>query len=102
VIVAEHLEKVFHTLHRRPGFVGGLASLLAPQRVATKAVNGVSLTVRRGELLALLGPNGASCGRRLGVSGARALTRIAARAIGTRSMARSLDTTRVPLQASVQ
>jgi ABC-2 type transport system ATP-binding protein len=58
-IVARDLVKTFHTITRRPGFVGGLRSLVAPPRVAKTVVDRVSLTVRRGELVALLGPNGA-------------------------------------------
>jgi ABC-2 type transport system ATP-binding protein len=58
-IVAEGLTKRFHTIVRRPGFVGGLKSLVAPARAVKTAVDDVSFTVREGELLAFLGPNGA-------------------------------------------
>ena len=58
-IEATGLRKVFHSTSRRPGFAGGLRSLVAPERVTTVAVDDVSFTVAQGELLALLGPNGA-------------------------------------------
>jgi ABC-2 type transport system ATP-binding protein len=59
VIHAAGLSKTFYSITRRPGLLGGLASLVAPRRVARVAVEGVSLSVRRGEMMALLGPNGA-------------------------------------------
>ncbi|MEV1065085.1 ATP-binding cassette domain-containing protein [Streptomyces sp. NPDC050263] len=53
------LSRTFHTTVRRPGLVGGLRSLVNPERVAKHAVRDISFDVSRGELLALLGPNGA-------------------------------------------
>ncbi|MCQ9133557.1 ABC transporter ATP-binding protein [Streptomyces hilarionis] len=53
------LSRTFHTTVRRPGLVGGLRSLLDPERVARHAVRDVTFDVAPGELLALLGPNGA-------------------------------------------
>lgn len=58
-ITADGLTKTFYTVVRRPGLIGGLASLVAPRRVAKTAVDDVSFRARQGELLALLGPNGA-------------------------------------------
>lgn len=59
VIIARNLTKTFSAPVRRRGLRGGLRSLVLPERASTTVVRDVSLTVRRGELLALLGPNGA-------------------------------------------
>ncbi|MFJ1809320.1 MULTISPECIES: ATP-binding cassette domain-containing protein [unclassified Streptomyces] len=53
------LSRTFHTTVRRPGLVGGLRSLVDPERVAKHAVRDITFDVAAGELLALLGPNGA-------------------------------------------
>ncbi|MFI5796583.1 ATP-binding cassette domain-containing protein [Streptomyces sp. NPDC051677] len=53
------LSRTFHTTVRRPGLVGGLRSLVNPERVAKHAVCDITFSVAAGELLALLGPNGA-------------------------------------------
>lgn len=53
------LSRTFHTTVRRPGLVGGLRSLVNPERVAKHAVRDITFDVGAGELLALLGPNGA-------------------------------------------
>ncbi|MER6558162.1 ATP-binding cassette domain-containing protein [Streptomyces sp. NPDC001027] len=53
------LSRTFHTTVRRPGLIGGLRSLVDPERVAKHAVRDITFDVAPGELLALLGPNGA-------------------------------------------
>ncbi|GAA3794263.1 ATP-binding cassette domain-containing protein [Streptomyces phyllanthi] len=53
------LSRTFHSTVRRPGFLGGVRSLVNPERVAKEAVSEISFDVAAGELLALLGPNGA-------------------------------------------
>jgi len=58
-IVARDLVKTFTTITRRPGFFGGVRSLVAPAREVKTVVDRVSFSVARGELVALLGPNGA-------------------------------------------
>ena len=58
-IEARGLGKTFRTARRRPGLVGTLRSLVAPELVTKTAVADVTFSVARGELLALLGPNGA-------------------------------------------
>ncbi|MUN36804.1 ABC transporter ATP-binding protein [Actinomadura litoris] len=58
-IEARGLVKTFRTARRRPGALGMLRALVAPERVSTTAVADVSFSVGHGQLLALLGPNGA-------------------------------------------
>jgi ABC-2 type transport system ATP-binding protein len=58
-IVARDLVRTFRTVIPRSGFLGGLRSLVAPERVSNTVVDRVSFSVARGELVALLGPNGA-------------------------------------------
>ena len=58
-IEVKGLSRTFHTTVRRPGLVGGLRSLVNPERVPKHAVSDVTFDVAPGELLALLGPNGA-------------------------------------------
>lgn len=58
-IEARDLVKTFTTINRRPGFLGGVRSLVAPAREVKTVVDRVSFSVARGELVALLGPNGA-------------------------------------------
>jgi ABC-2 type transport system ATP-binding protein len=58
-IAVRGLTKTFLTTVRRPGLLGALRSLAAPERVPKTVVEDVTFTVGRGELVALLGPNGA-------------------------------------------
>lgn len=59
VIEAVGLTRVFSTTVREPGAAGFVRALVAPRRERTTAVDDVSFTVGRSELVALLGPNGA-------------------------------------------
>jgi ABC-2 type transport system ATP-binding protein len=58
-IAADDLVRVFRVPRRRPGALGALRSLLAPEISEKIAVAHVSFSAAQGELLALLGPNGA-------------------------------------------
>lgn len=58
-IEAEDLVRVFRVPRRRPGVMGALRSLIAPEVSEKVAVSHVSFSAAQGELLALLGPNGA-------------------------------------------
>ena len=59
VIYTRDLRKTFRVARRRPGFVGGIRSLVNPLVLEVVAVDRVSLCVARGEMVACLGPNGA-------------------------------------------
>ncbi|GCE49568.1 ABC-2 type transport system ATP-binding protein [Thermosporothrix hazakensis] len=59
IIEIEHLSKVFRLAKRRPGFLGGLRSIVNPELQLVHAVQGLSLRVERGEMIGLIGPNGA-------------------------------------------
>ena len=59
IICTRDLRKTFRVARRRPGFVGGIRSLVNPLVHEVVAVDRVSLSVARGEMVACLGPNGA-------------------------------------------
>src|SRR5438445_9522031 len=58
-IVAERLSKVYRVKVRDPGLRGALRALVRPRYREVRAVQEVSFTVARGEIVAFLGPNGA-------------------------------------------
>ena len=58
LIEVERLEKVFTVRRRRPD-ARGLLGRLRRETVLVRAVDGVSFTVARGEMVGYLGPNGA-------------------------------------------
>jgi ABC-2 type transport system ATP-binding protein len=59
MIQVNNLCKSFQVVKRRPGMLGTLKSLVAPEYRVVQAVNDVSFTLREGELVGYLGPNGA-------------------------------------------
>jgi ABC-2 type transport system ATP-binding protein len=59
VIVVEGLAKTFTTRVKSAGLRASLAAVFRPRRTTIRAVNDVSFTVERGEILAFIGPNGA-------------------------------------------
>ncbi len=59
VIRVTDLSKVFRTRRKESGLRGSIRSLFSPRRNTITAVDGISFTVERGELLAFIGPNGA-------------------------------------------
>lgn len=59
IIRVANLVKTFEILQRRAGRFSALRSFLAPLKRTVRAVDGISFSVRPGELLGYLGPNGA-------------------------------------------
>ncbi len=53
------LVKEFRRPRRHTGFLGGVRTLLTREYTVTRAVDGISFDVERGELVGYLGPNGA-------------------------------------------
>ncbi|MBO4337739.1 MAG: ATP-binding cassette domain-containing protein [Lachnospiraceae bacterium] len=59
VLVMKNVSKQFKVLNRREGLKGSLQDLFSRDYKIVNAVNDVSLTVTRGEIIGYLGPNGA-------------------------------------------
>jgi ABC-2 type transport system ATP-binding protein len=59
VIVVRNLQKTFRTKVKESGLRGSIKSLLRPQYKETRAVDGITLSVKKGELVGFIGPNGA-------------------------------------------
>jgi ABC-2 type transport system ATP-binding protein len=59
VVSARGLSRVFRTVRRRPGFLGGLADWFVPRRELVTAVSDVTFEIRPGEMVGYIGPNGA-------------------------------------------
>ena len=59
IIKIKHLSKTFKIKEKEKGFKGSLKSIFKPKYKIKKAVNNLSLTVEKGEVIAFIGPNGA-------------------------------------------
>ena len=59
VIVMKNISKQFRVLNRREGLKGSIRDLFSRDYRIVKAVDDVSLTVDKGEIIGYLGPNGA-------------------------------------------
>lgn len=59
VLEVRNLFKTFKIKQKSPGLLGGFKSLFNPEYKQVNAVNGISFSVERGEMLAFIGPNGA-------------------------------------------
>ena len=58
-IVVDHLSKHYQVHEKEPGLMGSLRSFVARKYRTVKAVDDVSFTIARGEMVGFLGPNGA-------------------------------------------
>ncbi|MBX7138282.1 MAG: ATP-binding cassette domain-containing protein [Oligoflexia bacterium] len=58
-ILVRNLRKTFKLKLRDPGVIGAMRSLIKPLHREVPAVDGVSFTVKQGEIVAFVGPNGA-------------------------------------------
>src|SRR5215469_5272967 len=58
-IEALGLSKIFRVTSDRPGRLAGLRRLVAPVSREVQAVDAVSFTIERGEMVGYIGPNGA-------------------------------------------
>lgn len=58
-IIVEGLTKNFEFTEKEQGFLGGLKSLITPNKKTVQALKSVSFTIKQGELVGFIGPNGA-------------------------------------------
>ena len=59
MIYAENLRKEFKKIIKEPGVKGAVKSLFKPKKEIVTAVDDISFTVPKGEILGFIGPNGA-------------------------------------------
>ena len=59
MIEVDNLSKTFKVYHHRKGFLGSFVNLFSRKHRVIRAVDSVSFTVQRGEIVGYLGPNGA-------------------------------------------
>lgn len=59
MIIAENLRKEFKKVIKEPGVKGAVKALFKPKKEIVTAVDDISFTVPKGEILGFIGPNGA-------------------------------------------
>lgn len=57
--MVDKLTKIFEVNIKKEGFLGGLSSLISPQKKRVIALNEISFSIGEGELVGFIGPNGA-------------------------------------------
>lgn len=58
-IVIRDLVKVFKKVKRKPGISGAVKALFHPEKEFIHALDGISFSIDKGEILGYIGPNGA-------------------------------------------
>lgn len=58
-IIVDHLQKTYHVHHKAPGIRGSLRAFVRRDYRDVHAVDQLSFTIERGEMVGFLGPNGA-------------------------------------------
>ena len=58
-IEVNNISKSFRVSKRSAGIPGMLANMIVPKYEERKAVNGVSFSIEKGEMVGFIGPNGA-------------------------------------------
>ena len=59
VLEIENLSKTFRSRRKKAGFAGTVKSFIRPEYSEIKAVDDISLSIKKGEIAAFIGPNGA-------------------------------------------
>jgi len=59
MIEIKNLKKSFKVITKEPGLRGYINAIIRPKHKIVNAVNGISMTIKKGELVAFIGPNGA-------------------------------------------
>jgi len=59
VIEVNHIVKEFNVIQREKGLKGSVKALFKPNRQTIRAVDDISFSVEKGEIVAYIGPNGA-------------------------------------------
>ena len=58
-IMTRHLNKIYYTFEKEPGFKGSIKALIKKKKVEKPAIREFNLSIARGEFVGLIGPNGA-------------------------------------------